>query len=160
MTSPDEAFDTFDLKILRTLGARGSLKNVDLADAVGLSPSACHQRTARLKKLGVLKGFTADIDIAKVTPVIRVLTLVMLEKQDISQFQIINNRLPDIPQIVRAHRTSGDFDYAFETVAPDFDAYLLILKRLVEGVEIKQYQSRIMQEVLKIGNATGVLEDR
>ena len=159
MSTRDTDFDAFDLKIIKTLGDRGHIKNVDLASAVGLSPSACHQRTVRLKKAGVLKGFAADFDIARITPCIRVMTLVMLERQSTNEFQRMNEKIRATPEIVRAHRISGDFDYALETLAPDFDSYRVMIERFLEGdVAIKQYQSRIMQEVVKSTNDSSVVK--
>lgn len=158
MNTRDRDFDAFDLKIIKTLGDRGHIKNTDLANAVGLSPSACHQRTVRLRKAGVLKGFSADFDISKIMPCIRVMTLVMLERQSANEFQRMNEKIRATPEIVRAHRISGDFDYALETLAPDFDSYRVMIERLLEGdVAIRQYQSRIMQEVVKSESPGSVL---
>ena len=153
-------FDILDLKIIRTLGNRGHIKNIDLANAVGLSPSACHQRTVRLKKMGVLRGFAAEIDVSKISPYIRVMTLLMLERQSTNEYRRMNQKICETPQIVRAYRISGDFDYALETLAPNFDCYRAIIERLLEGdVAIKQYQSRIMQEEVKSANDYSALSN-
>ena len=40
--------DALDIKLIGILSERGYLRNVDLAEDLGLSPSACHQRVARL----------------------------------------------------------------------------------------------------------------
>lgn len=157
MSSDKAQLDAYDIKIIKALGERGYLKNIDLADAVGLSASACHQRTARLKKIGVLRGFSADIDISKVTGSVRVLTLLMLEKQDASEFKRVSERIKGTPEIIRSHRITGDFDYVFETLVPDFDAYQSMLEGLFEGIVVKQYQSRIMQETVKISNNAAIL---
>ena len=151
--------DTYDKKILKILGENGYLKNVDLSEAVGLSPSACHQRLARLKKIGVLQGFSANINVSRIVPSVRVLTLLMLEKQDLSEYRRMNSRLRETPQIVRAHRTAGDFDYAFETIAHDFESYRLILERVFDGFVVKQYQSRVMQEEIKVSNVVTLIGD-
>ena len=159
MSTRDRDFDVFDLKIIKTLGDRGHIKNIDLASAVGLSPSACHQRTVRLKKAGVLRGFSADFDLSKITPCIRVMTLLMLERQSANEYQRMNDKIRETPEIIRAHRISGDFDYALETLAPDFDSYRVMIERFLEGdVAVKQYQSRIMQEAVKSTSASSVIK--
>ena len=88
-----------------------------------------------------------------------VMTLVMLERQSTNEFQRMNEKIRATPEIVRAHRISGDFDYALETLAPDFDSYRVMIERFLEGdVAIKQYQSRIMQEVVKSTNDSSVVK--
>ena len=142
--------DSFDMKILRTLGSRGFMKNIELADAVCLSESACFQRTAKLKKMGILKGFIADIDVSILQPHITVMTLLVLERQTEQEYRQLTNAIRRVPQIVRACRITGEFDYMIETVAPDFQTYKEIIEELIAGdFQIKQYQSRILQEEVK-----------
>ena len=51
MTAPAK-LDRIDLKILTELQKNGRITNVDLADAVGLSPSPCLTRVKRLEQAG------------------------------------------------------------------------------------------------------------
>ena len=41
--------DTMDRRLLAVLQKRGRISNADLAEAVNLSPSACHRRVQRPK---------------------------------------------------------------------------------------------------------------
>ena len=47
------SLDQFDIKILAHLQREGRCSNVELADAVGLSPSPCLVRTKRMREMGV-----------------------------------------------------------------------------------------------------------
>ena len=58
--------DTLDLKILRTLQARGRISNQDLSEAVALSPSACHRRVQRLEADGIIRGYVALLDARRI----------------------------------------------------------------------------------------------
>ena len=49
--------DRIDIRILAHLQANGRITNVDLADAVGLSPSPCLIRVKRLEKAGFIAGY-------------------------------------------------------------------------------------------------------
>ena len=49
-------FDRYNNNILRELQANGRISNIDLADRVGLSPSACLRRVQDLEKSGVISG--------------------------------------------------------------------------------------------------------
>jgi len=149
MRKLNSELDQTDLRILRALAKIGYLRNVDLAKRVNLSPSACHQRVARLKRLGVLTGYSAEIDTRKISASIRVLTLIMLDVQDPREFRRFNDLLENAAWVVRAYRTSGDFDYAVESLAPDFESYRAMIEGILSNASIKQYQSRIMQELIK-----------
>lgn len=62
MTKP---LDRIDRKILRALLENGRLSNAELSEKVGLSPSPCWQRVKRLEDEGVIRGYTAILDQAK-----------------------------------------------------------------------------------------------
>ena len=54
--------DEINRKILRELSRDGRMSNLDLADRVGLSPSACLRRVQELERSGVIRGYRAVID--------------------------------------------------------------------------------------------------
>src|SRR3546814_14655093 len=57
--------DAIGRKILQELSRNGRISNLELADRVGLSPSACLRRVHALERSGVIKGYRAVIDRAK-----------------------------------------------------------------------------------------------
>src|ERR1041384_7894782 len=59
---PPERIDRVDRAILRKLQEDGRIANVDLAEAVSLSPSACLRRVKALERSGVIAGYRAEID--------------------------------------------------------------------------------------------------
>ena len=54
--------DEADQRILRALRQDGRMTNAALAEAVGLSPSACLRRLRLLERRGVIRGYTAIIE--------------------------------------------------------------------------------------------------
>ena len=55
-------FDQYNSNILRELQSNGRISNIDLADRVGLSPSACLRRVQELEKSGVVTGYRAVLN--------------------------------------------------------------------------------------------------
>ncbi|WP_155516437.1 Lrp/AsnC family transcriptional regulator, partial [Vibrio fluvialis] len=51
--------DKFDERILRELQQDGRISNVELAERVGLSPSATLRRVQELERKKVIKGYRA-----------------------------------------------------------------------------------------------------
>ena len=60
-----EKLDAMDVKILSILQKNGRAKKVELASAVGLSLSSCWDRLQRLENAGLVRGYHAEIDIAR-----------------------------------------------------------------------------------------------
>src|SRR2546423_9257825 len=64
MADSDE-LSPVDLEILRFLQNDARITNKDLAAAVGIAPSTCLDRVARLRDTGVITGQHASVDAAK-----------------------------------------------------------------------------------------------
>ena len=63
--------DRIDINILVQLQKDGRISNVNLADAVGLSPSPCLQRVKRLEQAGFITGYEAHINLTRITDSVR-----------------------------------------------------------------------------------------
>ena len=59
-------FDRTDLRILAFLQDNGRASNLELAQAVNLSPSQCHRRHRRLEQLGAITRYDARLDAGKI----------------------------------------------------------------------------------------------
>lgn len=57
--------EDLDQKILRLLAADGRMSFTDLGKTTGLSTSAVHQRVKRLESRGLISGYTARLDHAR-----------------------------------------------------------------------------------------------
>ena len=53
--------DRVDRAIVSRLQADGRIPNVDLADTVSLSPSACLRRVKALESDGIIAGYRAEV---------------------------------------------------------------------------------------------------
>src|ERR1700743_3771902 len=54
--------DKIDRAIVSRLQVDGRLPNVDLAEAISLSPSACLRRVKALEASGIIAGYRAEVD--------------------------------------------------------------------------------------------------
>lgn len=59
---PEKIRDKMERTILQHLQEDGRVANVDLADAVALSPSSCLRRTKALEADGLIAGYRAELD--------------------------------------------------------------------------------------------------
>jgi Lrp/AsnC family transcriptional regulator, leucine-responsive regulatory protein len=54
--------DNLNAKILHELTGDGRISNIDLANKVGLSPSACLRRVQELERKGIISGYRAVLN--------------------------------------------------------------------------------------------------
>jgi len=57
--------DNYDKAILRALQENGRLTNQEIADRIGLSPSACLRRFKALEESGIIIGYRTLLDAKK-----------------------------------------------------------------------------------------------
>nr|WP_292551399.1 winged helix-turn-helix transcriptional regulator [Mesorhizobium sp.] len=82
--------DRIDINILAQLQQNARLANVDLAQAVGLSPSPCLSRLRRLEKAGYIASYNASFHLSKLVEHITVFTEVTLNghrREDFIKFE-------------------------------------------------------------------------
>lgn len=149
---PKATLDVFDLKILRTLQAEGRLSNVDLADRVGLSPSPCLRRVKRLEAEGIIEGYGARINRAKVGIGMTVFVAVGLDRHREEEAERFRRVVLRLRQVISCHSISGEADFLLEIVVEDLNEYSeFVLKRLRRIPGVKDLNSSFALEAMKTG---------
>ncbi|WP_175781455.1 Lrp/AsnC family transcriptional regulator [Burkholderia anthina] len=118
-----ENLDEIDRSILRTLQQDGRIQNVELAEAVGLSPSPCLRRVRILEESGVIERYVALLNAKKVGAGLTVFVRIWLTSQDAKTVNHFTTEIQKHPQIVECHLMAGDCDFLLRVVAADLDAY-------------------------------------
>ncbi len=123
MNNAHNSLDSVDRAILDLLQEDGRLANVDLADAVNLSPSACLRRVRRLEEEGFINQYVALINPSRVgmgTNVFVEITLSSQAEEALDAFEIAVTKRPEI---MSCHLMAGDFDYLLRVVIDDVADY-------------------------------------
>jgi Lrp/AsnC family leucine-responsive transcriptional regulator len=118
-----DSFDRTDRAILTELQRNGRMANVDLAESVRLSPSACLRRTKALEQAGVISGYRAELDRTRVGLGLTVFIALKVEQHSRATSRQIEDALTAIPAVVACHVVSGEADFLVEAVVPDLGAY-------------------------------------
>jgi Lrp/AsnC family leucine-responsive transcriptional regulator len=124
---PTREVDAVDRAIVRSLQADGRMANVDLADQVSLSPSACLRRVKALESDGVISGYRAEVDRAKAGLGLTVFLELRVESHSRENWLRVEEALRAIPAVVGAYVISGSADFLVEAVVPDLAAYERLL---------------------------------
>ncbi|GAB3896352.1 Lrp/AsnC family transcriptional regulator [Kibdelosporangium lantanae] len=116
-------FDSTDREILRRLQVDGRVANVDLAEAVRLSPSACLRRVRALEDAGVIAGYRAELDRDRVGLGLTVFLELKVQGHSAETKQMVEDALLAIPAVVACHLVSGTADFFVEGAVPDLASY-------------------------------------
>jgi Lrp/AsnC family leucine-responsive transcriptional regulator len=103
--------DRINRKILTILQQNARISNIELADRVGLSPSACLQRTKALEEAGYILQYVMAVDLDKICNNVMVYVEFTLEKHRLQDLERFERAMRAIPEIVDCLRVSGRFDY-------------------------------------------------
>jgi DNA-binding Lrp family transcriptional regulator len=144
MTAPAK-LDRIDLKILAELQKNGRITNVDLADAVGLSPSPCLTRVKRLEQAGYITGYGAQLQLRKLGDVLLVFTEVTLSDHRRDDFARFEAAIRNVPEIIECHLVSGGYDYLLKFVTNGVNHYQSVIESMLErNIGIEKYFSYIV----------------
>jgi Lrp/AsnC family leucine-responsive transcriptional regulator len=124
----DRKLDDIDRRILAALQADGRMTAQQLADRVGLSPSPCARRVRLLEEAGVVKGYVAVIDQAKVGLPISVFASVKLERQREDDLDRFSQAVARWPEVVDCYLMTGQRDYLLRIVVSDLESYERFIK--------------------------------
>lgn len=128
-----QKIDRMDLKILAALQAGGRMSNLELAAKVGLSASPCHARHRALEKQKVIRGYRADIDLAKVADHVEILSFVTLHKHGRAQQGVFETLIEETPQAIACYQISGNFDYIVHFICRSVGDYVSLHNELIEA---------------------------
>lgn len=121
-THTADAIDATDWRILAHLQADARRSNVELAQAVNLSPSSCLARVRRLEAAGIIARYVTLLDPLRVGLTVSVFIHVTLEKQVESALEGFERAILARPEVMECYLMTGDADYLLRVVVPDVPA--------------------------------------
>lgn len=114
--------DEVDLDIIRVLKNNARITNADLAAKVGIAQSTCIGRVRALIASGVISGFHADIDPAKVGLASQVLISVTLRAGARAHLNEFMEQMRNRPEVVQVFFLGGTEDFIVHLAVADSTA--------------------------------------
>lgn len=124
---PEHVPDKIDRAIVTRLQQDGRIANVDLADAVALSPSACLRRVKALEASGIIAGYRAEVSRTRAGLGLTVFIGLKVAGHSKESSTRIELALTAIPAVVACYLVSGSDDFLVEAVVPDLAGYEQLL---------------------------------
>ena len=110
-TSAEVKLDSIDRAILAELQREGRLSNLELAQRVHLSPSACLRRVKALDDNGVIAQYVALINPRAVGKHGVSFTIINLESMNTPQLEAFEQAVRDQPEVLDCFYVAGSNDY-------------------------------------------------
>ncbi len=137
-TPSSPQFDAIDRAILTQLQQNGKLSNVELAQRVHLSPSACLRRVKQLEESGVIAQYAALLNPKAVGQHGTSFTIINLESMTTALLEAFEQAVRDEPQILDCYYLTGSNDYMIRFTyrdAEDLERFHTQVLMRLPGVE-------------------------
>jgi Lrp/AsnC family leucine-responsive transcriptional regulator len=142
--------DALDRRILKILQEDGRVTTVDLADRIGLSPTATSERVKRLFRERFVTGFRAMLDPVKLGRGLLVFVEVGLDKTTPDVFERFAEAVKRSPEVLECHMVAGGFDYLVKTRVADMAAYRHFLGEILLSLPgVKETRTYAVMEEVK-----------
>ena len=126
--------DEFDRRIIAALVEDGRMTVTDLAAQVGLSKTPCQVRLKRLVDNGVIRGFRAIVDPAKLGLDHVAFAEVKLSDTRETALREFNAAVRRIPEVEECHMIASSFDYLLKVRTADIRRYRTVLGEKISSL--------------------------
>lgn len=111
--------DKYDKLILAALQEDGRISNVQLANRVSLSESACLRRVRALEESGMISRYAALLSQNEAGLPGNVFVQIGLHREVESELSAFEDAVRGIPEVMECYLMSGEFDYLLRIVVAD-----------------------------------------
>jgi Lrp/AsnC family transcriptional regulator, leucine-responsive regulatory protein len=128
MQTRNRPLDNQDRAIMRALQKNARLSNAELAESVGMSTTACWNRTRQLEAEGYIRGYVALLDQQKLGFADVVLIEVTLDRHDENALARFGDELATLPEVLEAYLVSGEYEYLIKVAVDGTAGYERFLR--------------------------------
>ncbi len=142
--------DRIDIKILDLLQRQGRMSVTEVGEQVGLSTSPCSERIKRLERQGLITGYHARVDAARLGKPLLVFIEITLSQKSPQIFEAVKRELGQMPDILECHLISGSFDYLVKARLRAMTDYRELLGTILDKIPVPaQSNSYVVMEEVK-----------
>jgi len=115
--------DDQDRRLLALLQTDCRLSNADLAEAVGMSTSACWRRVRAFEEAGIVTRYGAHVDAARLGLGFQAIVHVQLTRHDPARLKEFIEAVQGRDEVLDCYATTGQADYHLRVLCRDIAAY-------------------------------------
>jgi len=144
--------DRIDRRILDIMQRDGRISNLELSEAVGLSPTPCSRRVRRLQDSGLIDGYVTLLNQSRLGLKLTAYIGISMDRHTPERFEAFEQQVIEYPEVMECSVVTGQSaDYLLKAVLPDMEYYeRFLLGRLtripgVTGVHSSFELRRVVQ---------------
>ena len=144
--------DPIDIAILRHLQRTTRKTSEAIAEAVGLSPSACQRRIKRLRQCGAIASEIAVLDPEVAGARLTLIVEVVLARGRADIIDRFKRAVREMPEVQQCYYVTGDVDFILVVTAKDMSDYEGLTRRLFfDNPDILKFQTIVVMDTVKLG---------
>ncbi|ALK31749.1 Lrp/AsnC family transcriptional regulator [Burkholderia plantarii] len=144
------SLDATDCRILAVLQQEGRISNLDLAERIALSPSACLRRMRLLEEQGVIECYRACLSREKLGFELEAFVQVSMRNDQEQWHERFAEALKAWPEVVSAFVVTGETHYLLRVLAHNLKHYSdFVLNQLYKAPGVMDIRSNIVLQTLK-----------
>jgi Lrp/AsnC family leucine-responsive transcriptional regulator len=102
----------------------GRISNLELADAVGLSPTPCSRRVKRLEESGIIDRHVTLLNQSQLGLKLTAIVGISMDRHTPDRFDNFEAKVSEFPEVVECSLVTGQsFDYLLKALVPDMEYY-------------------------------------
>jgi len=145
-----QALDRIDLRLLGALQENGRASNLELAEAISLSPAQTLRRHRRLEEIGMIKAYETRLNASGLGLGVVAFINVTMDRGHIRELGKFIRFVEQLPQIQECYSVTGEVDYVLKVVAKDLKALSsLLLDTLMRIPGVSAVHSTICLDEIK-----------
>jgi Lrp/AsnC family leucine-responsive transcriptional regulator len=142
--------DSIDEQIIALLSANGKMNNKEVATQIGLTVTPTFERIKRLERMGIIKGYHAEIDRKTLGRDLRVFCQVSLQSHQLDALNEFERSVIQLTEVESCFHVAGSVDYTLLVGVKNMEAYQFFLKnKLTRIPHIAQVHSNFVLTELK-----------
>ena len=157
------SLDATDCRMLTLLQEEGRISNLELAERVALSPSACLRRLRALEQSGIVERYRACLSSERLGFELEAFVNVSMRNDQDNWHERFAAAVRDWPEVVGAFVVTGESHYMLRVLAYNLKHYSdFIITRLYKAPGVTDIHSNIVLQTLKenVGVPVGLLAGR
>lgn len=118
------SLDRIDKHILSLMQANGRISNLELADAVGLSPTPCSRRVKRLEESGLIDGYVTLLNAQALGLNLTAIIGISMDRHTPDRFEQFEKAIVNMPEVIECNIVTGQAaDFLLKVVVKDMQHY-------------------------------------
>ncbi len=130
--------DRIDKHILQLMQRNGRISNLELAEAVGLSPTPCSRRVKRLEESGIIDSHVTLLNTKALGLNLMAMVSIAMDRHTPERFERFESQVAKFPEVIECYIVTGQSaDFLLKVVVKDmqhYEKFLLGQLTSLEGV--------------------------